>query len=331
MSSKKTLPTDTNAKKSETRIERFPIIFAIIIVTIFVSPHLIQFGYCQGWWLKSNPWAYYWWLCDCNPEFEESLYPENVDVVVSACYDPQRATLSPNGRYMIFGSGSGKSYLLDLVTGDKKTWPRHAGWQPPMMGFRTNTLVFVSEFRNWKLVDVTDGSNIDLIELEAPGDKSSSIPEETLQALQKADRVLVFGNTALVLNAHPKQYPHKNYVIFSAKEHLQTILSENGIDYERVVSCWNGSSCLSHNDRLRATSTKISTVDGQLLTEHTKVPSYRDGVPGRIMLGWAHDDSGVYLQFNPSSYIIEGGFVSPYLYHLPQPIIKLKVPEEYSH
>lgn len=307
-------------------------ITGIIVLIVISSPFIAKFGYCQGWWLTSNPWAYYWWLCDCSPEFEQSLYPDNIEVVVSACYDQQSAALSPNGRYMIFSSGIGKSYLLDLVTGDKKSWPHDAAWEPPMMGFRTNTLVLVSEFRTWKLVDVTDGSIIDLIELEViPGDKSSPIPEQTLQALEKADRVLAFGNTALALSAHPKQNPNKNFAVFYPKwEHFDTILSENDIDYKYIESCWNQLSCLSHDDRFKATQTTISTADGQLLAEFTSNPSFRDGLPGIIILGWAHNDSGVYLQFDPHSYIIDGdGFVTPATYPLPQPIVKLKVPEEY--
>lgn len=50
-----------------------------------------------------------------------------------------------------------------------------------------------------------------------------------------------------------------------------------------------------------------------------------------MLIGWAHDDSGVYLQFNPASYIIDGGgFVFANYYRLPQPIVELKVPEEYQ-
>ncbi|MBE7555125.1 MAG: hypothetical protein HS126_29090 [Anaerolineales bacterium] len=48
-------------------------VIGVIIALILITPPVARFGYCHGWWLKPTRWAYYWWLCDCGPEFEQSL------------------------------------------------------------------------------------------------------------------------------------------------------------------------------------------------------------------------------------------------------------------
>ncbi len=136
----------------------------------------------------------------------------------------------------------------------------------------------------------------------------------------------------LALDPNPKQNPGKNYVLSypeDSQKQLEALLSANGIDYQILKLCsWAESSCTSHNGRLVATNRAIFSADGQLLTQVQGNPSFNWGI---MLIGWAHDDSGVYLQYNPASYIIDGGgFVFPNLYRLPQPIVKLKVPEEHQ-
>jgi hypothetical protein len=130
------------------------------------------------------------------------------------------------------------------------------------------------------------------------------------------------------LDPNPRQNPDKNfYLAFNGIEQgelLEDILRKNGIAYEKVHICSGRSwSCVSHNGRFRTT---MFTVDGQLLTTVQGNPSFAKGI---VLLGWAYDDSGVYLRPIADSWIIEGGPVNPPKFRLRQPILKLKVPEEY--
>lgn len=309
----------------------------LIIILIIVLPYVSRFGYCRGWWLKSSPWAYYWWACNCSPEFEQSLYPNNIEIVVSACSDPWEATLSFDGRYMIVGLGlAAKSTLLDFVTGQKREW-LYRSPSPTDVEFWTDRLVRVLDFNQKKnlLIDVTDVSIINLTTFTATQkDQQLVIPSEAIQVFKKADNVVVregLTDLVLALDPNPKQNPGKNYALFypeDSQKQLEVLLSANGIDYQILKLCSQAeSSCTSHNGRLVATNRAIFSSEGQLLTQIQGNPSFNWGI---MLIGWAHDDSGVYLRFNPASYIIDGGgFVFPNLYRLPQPIIKLKVPEEY--
>lgn len=137
-------------------------------------------------------------------------------------------------------------------------------------------------------------------------------------------------DVVLSLDSNPKQNQANNYALFyqeDEQEQLQAMLAENGIEYRTIKLCsaYEGI-CPSHNGRFVATSRQIWTADKQLLTAIQGDPSFNWGA---ILVGWAHNDSGVYLLFNPDSYVIRGGFAFPSTYRLPQPIVKLKVPAEY--
>ncbi len=61
------------------------IALAIFIVGVVVVYNGARWSYYQGWWGKQNPIARYLWLCDAPPGFEQTLYPENVEILVPAC------------------------------------------------------------------------------------------------------------------------------------------------------------------------------------------------------------------------------------------------------
>ena len=47
--------------------------------------HGARWSYYQGWWGRDNPVTRYLWLCDAPPDFEQTLYPANVEIRVPAC------------------------------------------------------------------------------------------------------------------------------------------------------------------------------------------------------------------------------------------------------
>lgn len=65
----------------------------LFVVLLFLTPVVIKFGYLHRWWGKDSLVMRSLWLCEGSPEFEQSLYPENVEVLVSACEcEGQRVT-----------------------------------------------------------------------------------------------------------------------------------------------------------------------------------------------------------------------------------------------
>ena len=231
-----------------------------------------------------------------------------------------------------------RNYLLNIVTGNKDRWfHRVERSEFSESGFWTDRLVLIRRkdtetSKTWKLVDVVDESVIDLENLKTTRSGKNleflDVAPDVLQTFQKADLVLVLDKHFLALAFNLQNELEKNYALSypqSHREQLYPIFSENRIEFKKLTSCWNAISCVSHNARFSATQTTISTKDGVQLTELDTNPSFRSGI---IMLGWAYDDSGIYLQFNPASYIVEGGFVTPAGFRLPQPIVKLKVPKE---
>lgn len=314
-------------------------VISIITICLIALPIIARFGYCWGWWLQANPWAYYWWLCGCGAKTEQNLYGDNVEVIVSACRDPDETALSPDGRYLIVGKHlQRESYLFDLGTGEEQPWPYPFG----RLGdteFWTNRLVKVPSpnQQKFRLVDVTDSTflNFNILHM-ATIDGERVVDVQTMNALQHAERVIIFEalfTGVLLFDAEPKQKTANNYVLFfnksGDKELIEAILSETNINYEkRRLQCfWTSTSCTSYDGCFVATDRTIFTAGDRIKV--TEQPYTSLEWKARRLVGWVHDNNGVYLQLNPNSYIIEGGYVLPNLFRLPRPIVKLKVPDEY--
>lgn len=328
------------------------------MVILVAIPFLVWLGFCQGWWLQQNLWAHYWWQCQCGPEFEQSLYPDNVEIIVSACRDPRSAVISPDGRYMVVKlrdtSEEPEFILLDLVNGQEKPFPYLPAYaRADEMGFWTDTLFLaqeensylkikdetnrlVQEYDNdFKLVDVTNDKILNLTVL-----KDFS---EALEAFQGADRVLVrLGDSgwstepaALALAVDPTDKFAENYVLTYPKrrtfpESQLKFFSENNINYEISDPCWVPASrekeCVSHNSYFVVKYDEICTIGGQPITSLIK--KYRPLSTGVYGIGWSHNDDGFYMRLG-RRYIIESGWITPAYFPIPQPIVKLKVPEDY--
>lgn len=323
-------------------IDQVLIIAGIVLATIFVLPAIVRYGYCQGWWLDTSLLARLWWLCSCRPEFEQDLYPDSVEIIVSACRLPHTMRLSPNGRYMLITAGSkwDNNYLLDLVTGQEQPWPFEV-YTREEEGFWTDTTVLIHgrPVDDAKLVEVTTGNIIKpvIFETDIYPDGQLRIPTTALQALKEADQVLLRTEAPIVLalSFNSRQDLIKGYVLFLGMwrqefaTQLETTFSENGIEYAYSNPCWTLLlykliKCPSHNGSYVVGHSAITTSDGRPIQE---VPRSSTLVSRATrILGWAYDDSGVYLQLIPKC-LVEAGPINSAIGCVPQPIIKLKVPE----
>lgn len=121
------------------RLKRSLLTVGVFVVGFSLLPLFLRVGYCQSWWGKESLLFRSWWLCTCSEDFEQSLYPENVEVLVSACEceDGHRATragltvelpvvaieacsVSPTiqeipGGHLLFV----ERYFIDLYTGER--------------------------------------------------------------------------------------------------------------------------------------------------------------------------------------------------------------------
>ncbi|MFZ5501130.1 MAG: hypothetical protein ACOY58_04375, partial [Candidatus Micrarchaeota archaeon] len=86
-------------------------------------------AYYQGWWGKHNPFARYFWLCGAPPDFEATLYPETVEILVPACEHLSRysnayrsSAVTPDRQYLAVKKVSGYDWI-NLDTGMVVTKP----------------------------------------------------------------------------------------------------------------------------------------------------------------------------------------------------------------
>jgi len=332
------------------------------LALIVALPLVFWWGYCHGWWLKNVPILYSLLFCKCPAWAEPNFHPDNVEVIVPACRNPSAASLSWDGRYLLSSqlvSDRNNFHLLDLKTGSDQELAKlfrgiGASGEAP---FVTETLVWADLKENrghFEFIDVTDGSIIQTTFQEiAIRDERVEIAPETLQVLREADRVLTQSgqNCLLALSANSGK-SGKNYrVCFSIENQeynrklVEAALTAHGIAYEKSDPCWaysGRSTCPSPDGRFVAkeiipktdsdvTIVKwaIYTADGRLVTETEYGPPFSQSI--KDVIGWAPDNSGVYLLFN-GWYIIDNrsfGLFVRVMFPIFQPIVKLKVPAEY--
>jgi len=101
--------------------------------------HGARWSYYQGWWGRDNPVARYLWLCDAPPDFEQTLYPANVEILVPACENLVRVSHRPtyftsDKQYLHVDHYLEGGYWLEIATGKiTTTRPLHVqyatGWQ----------------------------------------------------------------------------------------------------------------------------------------------------------------------------------------------------------
>ena len=86
------------------------------LTTLLILPILLYYGYCWGLWGRNSLLLQYLFQCSCPPASEEARYPDEMDVIISACQQSY-VELSPSGRLLAVHeeqAGLTSTYLLDL-------------------------------------------------------------------------------------------------------------------------------------------------------------------------------------------------------------------------
>ena len=100
---------------------------------------LFFYGYCWGLWGRRSLLLQYLFQCKCPAASEQARYPDQVDVIISACQNVQ-TVLSPSGRLLVVYEEE-SVYLLDLQSNENISLPL-----PPKSGFQflTDNLLYVT-------------------------------------------------------------------------------------------------------------------------------------------------------------------------------------------
>lgn len=262
----------------------------------------------------------------------------NVEVVISACYNPVLHSISPDGKYMVY-SAEEKTWLHNLATDEEQPLSIAGGvWLSEIWLLQAaDSTIYGRQF--W-IFDITDRSQVPLQWVQGmanttfrQNDGTLIFSPDVLTWFRQADTVYYAPegglNIAVALSTDFKDQPEVNYVLATPRSHknggeeaIAAFLIENAIPYVEVKSryyYYPPDPLLSPNERFIATGTQITTLKGELVVETEELYG--------VIHGWAYDNSGIYYQLSRLS---NGPALMPLLrVGQTQPILKLKIPEEY--
>jgi hypothetical protein len=304
---------------------------------------LLYYGYCWGFWGRGSLLLQYLFQCSCPAASEEARYPEQVDVIVPACR--YVSSTLPSGRLLFVReevSGVSSTYLLDLQTKEKTSLTLGEGSNH----FLTDDLLFLSleyghEYEGGEyILDRSTGEQYpirDFVYLRTDAYTNSNLNLNVFaEELRDAkDVFLIDDNIIVVLASDFQTFPEANFYLRRSSfpgydaNRAEQFLKQNNISYHAVPGNFQ-EEALSPDGRF------IARKDGIYLSESGEkvVEAYTArGITGKYfsVQGWTYDSSGViYYKFLDACLVelpsYDGGVCS---IRVPQPLIKLKVPEEY--
>jgi hypothetical protein len=296
-------------------------------------PLLFYYGYCWGLWGRSSLLLQHLFQCGCPPASEEARYPDEVDVIVPACQRVDTAvSLLPTGHFLYLrkeSEGSISTQLLDLQTMERTKvtdrrlssfltddlWFVEGGVEGTIIDRRSEEQYPIKTFRFWRADSYVNGTpNLELL----------------LTTLREAERIIFTQNndTVIVLMSEFPTNLEKNFTFDRSDipggdaNRVEQFLQENNIPYQTVLSEFPRE-VLSPDGKLIARDDGIYSVETNQLI--VKAPPF-------LVRGWTHDGlSVIYSSRSRCLFPISLPFAddTACFTRVPQPVIKLKVPEEY--
>lgn len=271
--------------------------------------------------------------CDALPE------DPNVEVVISACRKPHLYSISPDGKYLVYGAEKQGIWLQNLNTGEEQALSA-AGHYWLSDQWLLQEADIQGERLFW-VFDVRDGTQTPLQWVHGMPGMTSRLDDETLVfspevliRFQKAETVYFVPESlkiAVALAPDFKTHPEDSYVLATPRsyrgrdpEAITAFLTDNDISYVEIKNkyyYYPPDPLPSHNGHFIATGTRIMTPAGKVVVQTQELFG--------VIYGWAHDDSGVYFQLPR----LRNGPFLMLLFRVgkAEPILKLKVPEKYLH
>jgi hypothetical protein len=316
--------------------------FGIILFALLLGlPLLFYYGYCWGLWGRSSLLLQYLFQCNCPVTSEQARYPDGVKVIVSAC-KYHSSILSPSGRLLYVQEEESRitsTYLLDLQTDEKTLFALPEGSNY----FLTDELIFHTLYGSDEyLLDIITGKQYPInrfaqlrSDAYVNGELNVSILAEELR--KSKDVFLIDDDNIIALIPDFDKYPERNINIrrgdFPGREanRAEQFLQQYGIAYQRV-----------YQNFVPRFPNEVISQDGKLVARGDGIYSVETGqrIVGRIsasrdwaVRGWTYDGSAVIYSYFQNPCVIRSnfGFFDSTLCFLkvPQPVVKLKVPEEY--
>ncbi len=300
-------------------------VIAVIVLASCIALPFLAYQYYR--------WQYCWF----------PLFGPNIEIVASACRVPIWTSISPNGRYIVYGAW------------ENQLWGKRGAWMRDSMTGREESLAKTGAGQFWlsenlMLIAKQDGDNLSQSILDIDDKRMS--PLRWVHAISGAttrttDGKLVFSNQvvewfreaervyyiperhiALALAHDFKLHPEGNFFLETPRTHrggdeeaILAFLQENNISY---IEIQNEPSYTSHDggfqaDFIGADILRFVDAQGRELAR-TTIP--HTGLT--TFYGWASDDSGVYVQGYQigSIFLFEPAGPS-------RPVLKINLPKEY--
>jgi hypothetical protein len=297
---------------------------------LLISPFLLYYAYCWGVWGRQSLLLQYLLQCSCPAASEEARYPENVDVIVSACRNAG-VRLSPGGRLLYIRekkSGATIAYLLDLQSMQKTGITDR-----PFTSFLTDELWYAEIGLESYIIDSITGKQylIERFRYSHPDGETNGETNLRLltQSLQQADRVFLIGDstdTVVALADDFRIFPDHNFITnrFDVPDfNMEQFLQENNIIYQMILPRFPHEA-MSFDRRFMARDDGIYLVStNEIVVE----------APPSLLTGWTYDSTRAIYYAPIGRCLLTAGF--PFAddtwckIEVPQPLLLLKVPEEY--
>ena len=317
------------------------------LVFLLGAPVLIYFGYCWGVWGRQSLLLQYLFQCSCPATSTEARYPKEVEVIIPGCIKTG-VIPSPGGRLLYVREQNkelASTYLLDLQTREK------IPFVPPEVGsfsFLTDDLLYISlSFNEMYILNRITGEEYPIHRFTSlyPNARENGYVYQSLlaEALDKAKYIFLIDqdDTVVTLGTDFPASSDDTFVFgqfdiegFDA-DRVEQFLRSNNIVFQTILPYYP-QEVLSPDRRFVARPDGIYFVKtGEKIVEGYSASNSIRGYSGRYFFARGWTDNGqavIYSEFlNPC--LIETTFFifdehSCY-FEVPQPVIKIKVPEEY--
>jgi hypothetical protein len=299
----------------------FAILLGLPLLTL-----MLYFSYCWGMWGRSSLLLQYYFQCKCPPASEQARYPKEAEILFSACRYTY-SELSPSGRFLLVSEDkSGNvTYLLNLQTMEKT--PTQS-----VSSFLTDEIAFIEDGLEDIIIDLFTERQypIQTFRHWQPNAYIGGKPDLELlvDTLQGADEIYLTESYATVIVLMP-EFPTNMEKSFTFDKsdipNPQQFLILNNIRYKAIPESYPRE-VVSPDGRF------IARDDGIYLAKTNQ--KITEDIHRLFVRGWANDGSGAIY----TSYFLEPCLLRLALpmgddswceIRVPQPVIRLKVPEEY--
>jgi hypothetical protein len=337
---------NSQPESSLTSKRRGPRFWLGCLTLLLGLPFLLYYGYCWGLWGRQSLLLQYLFQCSCPAASTEARYPEHVDVIVPAC-EYISSILSPSGRLLFVWEKDSEHtsiYLWDLQTEEKIPSPLP---EQSRFNFLTDHLLYVS--LSYEEAYIFDGTSRDHYRTQRFSalrpdamEGGNANPVLLAEALRQAKYVFFRDDgTIIALDPDFPASSEKNFItgwfdlptINSGQ--VEQFLSENNIAYQTIRADFP-EEVISPDGKFVARTDGIYLVaTGQKIVEgYSASGSFRPYSRKYFNVrGWTYDSTAaIYSEFLSPCLIETTFFIfddySCY-FEVPQPVIKVKVPEEY--